>query len=98
MRESKKTSMERRPLIVLAFLTLLASFLVLLLRTLGLLEGAELKTYDAYLSLTDHGQGPTQPLVMIEYTEADETEFGFPLPDEHLADLFEVLTAKGAVA
>ncbi|MEL6962818.1 MAG: CHASE2 domain-containing protein, partial [Pseudomonadota bacterium] len=90
--------MERRPLIVLAFLTLLASFLVLLLRTLGLLEGAELKTYDAYLSLADHGQGPTQPLVMIEYTEADETEFGFPLPDEHLADLFEVLTAKGAVA
>lgn len=90
--------MERRPIMILAFLTLLASFLVLFLRTFGFLEGAELKTYDAYLRLANNGQGPTHPVVMVEYTEADESEFGFPLPDEHLADLFEVLTAKGAVA
>jgi adenylate cyclase len=90
--------MERRPLIILALLTLLASFLVLFLRTLGFLEAGELKVYDAYLRLADTGQGPTQPVVMVEYTEADETEFGYPLPDDHLADLFETLTAKGAIA
>lgn len=89
--------MERRPLIILAMLTLFASFCVLFLRTLGFLEGAELKAYDAYLHLSDHDQGPTQPVVMIEYTEADETAFGYPLPDNQLADLFEILIAKGAL-
>ncbi len=90
--------MERRPLIILAFLTLLASFLVLLLRVLGFLEGAELRAYDTYLRLAGGDQGPAQPVVMVEYTEADEIAFGYPLPDDHLADLFEILTAKGAIA
>jgi adenylate cyclase len=90
--------MERRPLIILALLTLLASFLVLFLRTLGFLEGSELKAYDAYLRLAGIGEGSSQPVVMVEYTEADETVFGYPLPDRHLADLFEILTAKGATA
>ncbi|MEM7041412.1 MAG: CHASE2 domain-containing protein [Pseudomonadota bacterium] len=90
--------MERRPLIVLGVLTLLAFFLALLLRSLGFLEGTELKAYDAYLRLTGDRQEPSQPVVMVEYTEADEAAFGFPLPDDRLADLFDVLTAKGAVA
>ncbi|MGI9418596.1 MAG: CHASE2 domain-containing protein [Geminicoccaceae bacterium] len=90
--------MERRPLIILAALTLLALFLVLLLRTLGLLEGLELKAHDAYLRFAGDPGGPSKPVVMVEYTEEDESAFGFPLPDDRLADLLEVLTAKRAVA
>jgi len=88
--------MEQRPLIVLAGLTLLAFSITLFLRSLGFLEGAELKTYDTYLGLAGDRQGPSEPIVMVEYTETDEATFGFPLPDDRLADLFEVLTDKGA--
>ena len=88
--------MEKRPLFVLASLTLLAFSLVLLLRSVGLLEGWELKAFDTYLRLTGDREGPTEPVVMVEYTDEDDAAFGFPLPDEHLADLFDVLTAKGA--
>lgn len=90
--------MDRRPIAVLAGLTLLALSLTLLLRSLGLLEGAELKIYDAYLRASDDRSGPSRPVVMVEFTEADEAAFGYPLPDERLADLFQVLTDKGAVA
>ncbi|MGI9499698.1 MAG: CHASE2 domain-containing protein [Geminicoccaceae bacterium] len=90
--------MERRPLFTLAGLTLLAFSLILLLRSLGFLEGLEFKAYDAYLRLAGDRQGPIQPIVMVEHTEKDEAALGYPLPDEHLADLFEVITAKGAVA
>ena len=90
--------MEQRPLFVLAGLTLLAFSITLCLRSLGFLEGPELKTYDAYLRLAGDRQGSSQPVVMVEYTETDEAKFGFPLPDDRLADLFEVLTGKGAVA
>ena len=90
--------MEKRPLFVLAALTLLAFSAVLLLRSASLLEGLELRAHDAFLRLTGDRSGPSEPLVMVEYTEEDETAFGFPLPDDRLADLFDVLTEKGAVA
>ncbi len=90
--------MEKRPLFVVATLTLLAFFAVLLLRSISLLEGLELNAYDAYLRLTGDRNGPSKPVVMVEYTHEDEAAFGFPLPDDRLADLFDVLTAKGAVA
>ncbi|MEZ5936287.1 MAG: adenylate/guanylate cyclase domain-containing protein [Alphaproteobacteria bacterium] len=90
--------MEQRPLVILGGLTLLAFSLTLLLRSLGLLETLELEAYDVYLQATDEGTGPSAPVVMVEYTEEDEAAFGFPLPDDRLADLFEVLTAKGAIA
>ncbi|MGI9509080.1 MAG: CHASE2 domain-containing protein [Geminicoccaceae bacterium] len=90
--------MERRPLLILAGLTLLALSLVLLLRSLGLLEGLELKAYDAYLQLAGKREHSSQPVVMVEYTEDDEAAFGFPLPDDRLSELFEAITAKGAVA
>ncbi|MDH3661196.1 MAG: CHASE2 domain-containing protein, partial [Alphaproteobacteria bacterium] len=87
-----------RPLIILSVLTLLALSLVLLLRSLGALEGLELKAYDAYLELAGERRDPSPSVVMVEFTEEDEATFGFPLPDDRLADLFELLTAKGAVA
>ena len=90
--------MEQRPLIILAGLTLLAFSLTLLLRSLGFLEGPELEAHDVYLDLAGYGQGQAEPVVMVEYTEDDEAEFGFPLPDDRLADLFEALTSKGAIA
>ena len=90
--------MGRRPFIILAGLALLALFLVLLLRGLGLLEGVELKAYDAYLRLAGDRETPSQPVVMVEFSDEDEAAFGYPLPDDRLSDLFEVLTTKGAVA
>ncbi|MEM8948300.1 MAG: adenylate/guanylate cyclase domain-containing protein [Pseudomonadota bacterium] len=93
-----KRPMEKRPLFVLAILTLLAFSAVILLRSIGWLQALELTAYDTYLQLTTDRDGPTEPVVMVEYTEDDEAAFGFPLPDDRLADLFEVLTAKGAIA
>lgn len=90
--------MERRPFFVLAGLTMLALFLVLFLRSLGFLETLELRAHDTFLELAGDGPGSVDPLVMVEYTEEDEAAFGFPLPDDRLADLFEVLSAKGALA
>jgi len=90
--------MEQRPLFILAGLTLLALSITLFLRGLGFLEGLELKAYDSYLKQADDRQSPSGPVVMVEYTEEDEAAFGFPLPDDRLADLFQALTDKGAVA
>jgi len=88
--------MERHPLFILAGLSLLALSVVLLLRSLGFLESLELKAFDVYLRLANAPQDQSQPVVMVEYTEEDEATFGFPLPDDHLADLLEVISAGGA--
>jgi len=90
--------MEQRPFLILTGLTLCAFALTLLIRSLGLLEGLELRAYDGYLRSVGDRAGASQAVVMVEFTEDDEITYGFPLPDNHLADLFETLTAKGAVA
>ena len=85
--------MEHRPLIILGALILLAFAVTLVLRTTGKLESLELRAYDSYLSLAGDRQGPHEPIVMVEYTESDETAFGYPLPDKVLAKLLDQLAA-----
>lgn len=90
--------METRPLIVLAALVLLAFAATLLLRNTGRLEGLELKAYDSYLRISGGQDGPSEPIVMVEYTESDEAAFGYPLPDDILGELLEQLAADQPVA
>ena len=90
--------METRPLIILAALILLAFAAALLLRNTGRLEGLELKAYDSYLRIAGGQDGPNEPIVMVEYTESDEATFGYPLPDDTLANLLEQLAVAKPAA
>lgn len=90
--------MEARPLIALAALVLLAFGTTLFLRHTGRLESLELKAYDGYLKASGQSEGPHDPIVMVEYTERDETAFGYPLPDDILGDLLRQLASDQPAA
>jgi len=90
--------MERRPLVILAAIILLAFAVTLFVRNTGRIEGLELKAYDSYLRLAADRAGPRKPIVMVEYTEEDEAAYGYPLPDAVLGDLLVQLVADEPVA
>jgi adenylate cyclase len=70
---------------------------VLLCRELALLQPAELAVYDR-LVVTWAGREPSDHILLVTATEADIGRYGWPLRDEHLANLLERLTGWGAGA
>ena len=66
--------------------------LVLIARALGLFQGSELKTFDAFLRLR-----PAEPkderILIIGINEADIQQAGtYPIPDQQLANLLQILS------
>jgi adenylate cyclase len=88
----------RRHALMLALLVHLALALVIGLEYLGLLPRLERPVYDAFLSGLTTSEGVDPSVVIVEYTEADEDEYRFPLPDDKLAELLEKLAAAGPLA
>jgi adenylate cyclase len=72
-----------------------AVVLIVTLRFFSLLQAWELSYYDYLLKLQPY-QPYDSPIVLIGETEADLHEFGYPIPDERLADALERLDSYGA--
>lgn len=71
-------------------LSTLTTALIILIRLLGGLQGAELKAFDQLLRWRPP-EGPDPRLLVVEATEADLNRYGFPLPDQTLAQVIESL-------
>ncbi|MDB9524541.1 CHASE2 domain-containing protein [Oscillatoria sp. CS-180] len=70
--------------------TLITAVLVLVVRSLGGLQPWELRAYDRLLQQR-LPQSTPERLLVIEATEADVNRYGYPLPDQVLADVIERL-------
>lgn len=80
---------------VLAHVVLAA---VLLVRSLGWLQGLELDAYDRYLRLSVGAGEPDPRIVLVGFTDADVVRFDHPFSDELMATLLERLASAGARA
>ena len=88
---------QRHALTVLLLIHL-ALLLVVGLEYLGLLPALERPVYDAFLRRLTASEAVDPSVVIVEYTEADEARYGYPLPDGTLAELLEKLAAAQPVA
>ncbi|NJN22052.1 MAG: CHASE2 domain-containing protein [Leptolyngbya sp. RL_3_1] len=78
--------------------TAAAAALVLGGRALGLLQGAELATYDQLLRLRP-SEAPDDRLLVVGITEADiQTRQEWPISDQTIADVLTVILAAEPVA
>ena len=78
----------RQPLLKSSVIGLLIFASILILRSLGLLQSLELKAFDWLMRVRpDAGVDPR--LLIVEATETDINQFGYPLPDGILARTIE---------
>lgn len=70
--------------------TLVTAALILVVRSLGGLQPWELRAYDRLLQRR-LPQSTPERLLVVEATEADVNRYGYPLPDQVLADVIERL-------
>ena len=74
--------------LISAGIGLAGAALVLALRYLGFLQGAELYAYDKLLRLqAQHAPAADNEIALVEQNETDIETRGYPLPDAQLADL-----------
>lgn len=86
---------QRAPGILLGLLGIL---LVLVLRSFGVLEGAELSVHDRFLRLhSGQAKGPS-PVVAVSIGEEEFDRYGFPIPDGVLAKALRQLGVSGTSA
>jgi adenylate cyclase len=88
----------RRHALVVLLLTHLALVLVVGLEWVGVTPMLERMVYDAYLRQMTVLAEPDLGIVVVEYTDADEERYGYPLPDQTLAALLEKLAAAQPLA
>ncbi len=81
---------------LLATAGLLAALLAA--RAGGVLQPSELAAYDALLAARAMGHAPDQRLLQVSITETDLNRFGWPVPDQVLAEAIKRLHAAGARA
>ena len=89
-REQPPIPWQRQGLRLLSLCTLTTAFVVLI-RLLGGLQGVELKAFDQLLRWRPQ-EGMDSRLLLIEATETDLNRYGFPLPDQTLAEVINTLT------
>jgi adenylate cyclase len=88
----------QRHALVVGLLVHLALLLVIGLEFLGLLPGLERLVYDAFLRQLPTSEGIDPSIVIVEYAEADEARYGYPLPDATLAGVLEKVAAARPLA
>ncbi|MEO0645731.1 MAG: CHASE2 domain-containing protein [Cyanobacteria bacterium J06650_10] len=71
----------------------IAALLILGLRSLGALQPLELRTFDHLMS-HQRLTSTTERILIVEATETDLNTYGYPLPDEVLADAIATLTPQ----
>lgn len=70
--------------------SLIATLAIAGIRLLGWLQPLELSAYD-YLMRSRPSEAMDHRLLIVEATEADVNQYGFPLPDEVLAEIIDTL-------
>jgi adenylate cyclase len=88
----------RRHTVVVVLLSHLALVVVIGLQWLGLLPKLERAVYDAFLRQQTTAAAAGPDIVVVEYSEADETRYGYPLPDRTLARLLDKLVQARPLA
>lgn len=68
------------------------------LRFLGKLEFLELKVYDLGVSMEAEDTSVSDQMAFVGITDSDIATFGYPIPDDAMADLVEKILAGGARA
>ena len=82
----------RAPTLVSLALGLVASLVVIGLRSAGFLQFVELATYDAYLRLKEHQSTQEPRIVLVQTIEEDIQKLAeWPLSDRHMVDVLEKL-------
>lgn len=77
-------------------IALLVCVIVMALRSLGALQFLELATYDRFIGLRQATSQRNLHLGVVGLQEADIRRFGYPLPDETLAQVLTTLMDGGA--
>jgi adenylate cyclase len=86
----------RSPLVVAWFMAVIVGLGILGLRTVGLLEGLELGTYDWYMRLRPGNVRADSRIVLVTVTEQDiPNQGGWPLSDGILARAMEIIGRDG---
>ena len=88
----------QRHALIVALLVHLALLLVIGLEYIGLLPRLERPVYDAFLNGLTTSEDIDPSVVIVEYSEADEKSYRYPLPDRKLAELLEKLAAAQPLA
>lgn len=89
---------QRSELAVVLLIGHLVFFSVLGLRSIGILQNLELATYDLMLWTQSIALPVDQRISMVWITDEDQRAWGWPLPDEHLASLLQIILAQDPVA
>lgn len=71
--------------------SLMAALLVSLIRAVGLLQPSELRAFD-HLMQHSRPTASAERLLVVEVTETDLNTYGYPLPDEVLAEAIDTLS------
>jgi adenylate cyclase len=88
---------DRSPLVAAVVSGAAIVIVVLVMRSLGLLQGMELAAYDRYLRSLPQPPAPDSRILVLAITEEDIQELGhWPISDEILARTLERLIAAGA--
>jgi adenylate cyclase len=88
----------RRPAVASLLLGIAVFALVAGARELGLLQSAELFSYDKCLAWRS-GADTTDPrIVLVEISESDINKYDFPVPDDLFAKLLDIIERGGPVA
>ena len=84
----------RSPVVVSLALGLVASVLIIGLRSLGFFQFVELATYDIYLRLKEQQSVPEPRVVLVQTVETDIQRLGeWPLTDSRMAETLKKLLA-----
>ena len=84
----------RSPVVVSLALGLIASVLIIGLRSLGFFQFVELATYDIYLRLKEQQSVPEPRVVLVQTVETDIQRLGeWPLTDSRMAETLKKLLA-----
>src|SRR5436190_16348022 len=67
-------------------------------RELGLLQSAEFLAYDKFLTWRAGPETTDPRVVIVEITENDIAKYDFPIPDDLLAKLLEILAGAKPLA
>lgn len=80
----------RKQLVAALSASAIASLLILVARASGALEAHELRAYDKFM-MTSPKPVSTERVLVVEATQEDVNTYGFPIPDEILAQAIEII-------
>jgi adenylate cyclase len=88
----------RQPRLVSLAIGLVVFAAIVGARELGVLQSLELFAYDKFLVLRSAPESAANRIAVVEVSEEDIRKYDFPIPDDLLANLIEIISAAHPVA